>query len=136
MRGNITITEDGKMISDIGNIIKWLKPWIYSYEIKKYFHNRSNEQNKYYRILLWKLSNHTGYSDNEMHEIIKWLFLSEKIRLKWDKRKKVNIPWSTKTLKTNEFNELMSKIRHWGAQEFWLYLPKPGESPELLHNNI
>lgn len=134
MEGNIEITGDGKMISDIWNIIKGLKPWVYSYIIKKYFPNRSNEQNRYYRVILWILSDHTGYTDNEMHEIIKWMFLTEKIRLKWDKRKKVNIPWSTKTLKTNEFNELMSKIRHWWAQELWLYLPLPNEPPELLHN--
>jgi len=134
MEGSIEITGDGKMISDIWNIIKCLKPWVYSYIIKKYFPNRSNEQNRYYRVILWILSDHTGYTDNEMHEIIKWMFLTEKIRLKWDKRKKLNILWSTKTLKTNEFNELMSKIRHWWAQEFWLYIPNPGEPPELLHN--
>lgn len=133
MKGKIQIT-DWILKSDLGPYIKKLKNGVYDWEVKRWNKNRSSDQNAYYRFVLQLLSEHTGYEDDEMHEIVKAKFLTEKIKLRWDKRKNISIARSTTTLSTVEFEDLMTKIRQWGAIEFGMNIPKPNEAPSWTEN--
>jgi hypothetical protein len=118
------------LTTDLGTYVKSLKDGIYSWEIKKYNRLRSNDQNEYYWWVVIKiLSLETGYEEEEMHEILKSMFLSEKERLRWDRRKKVTITKSTSALSTKEFEEFLEKVRRWAAKTLSCYIPLPNEPP-------
>jgi hypothetical protein len=74
--------------------------------------NRSNPQNKYFHgVVLPLLSDHTGYTEDEMKAIVKWKF-------------KV---LSTSSLTTAEFMEFIGNIQHWAAEYLSLSIPDPKE---------
>jgi len=77
---------------------------------------RSLPENRYYwGVVLEILSNETGYTPNEMHEVCRSMFLNENITLQKKERTEIiNIPISTTSLKTVEFEEYLSKIRRMG----------------------
>jgi hypothetical protein len=82
---------------------------------------RSNNQNSYYwGVCLEILSNHLGYTADEMHEILKFKFLKTvKADMEYIK--------STTKLNTAEFEEYLTKIKQWAAAELNCYIPDPNE---------
>tara|TARA_R100000664_G_C2757384_1_gene145599 strand:+ start:568 stop:909 length:342 start_codon:yes stop_codon:yes gene_type:complete len=70
--------------------------WI---DIKKAPKARSSQQNAYYRHIIRQIGNHLGYSEDEMHEVIK-----ERFRIE-----------STKDLNVEEFSELLDSIIRFSA---------------------
>ena len=70
--------------------------WI---DIKKAPKMRSSEQNGYYRHVIRQLGNHLGYSEDEMHEVIKIKFEIE----------------STKDLTKDDFSDLLDRIIRFAA---------------------
>lgn len=135
MRGKLQISEN-IMKSDLGAHIKSLKPGMYDWEIVKYNKVRSNAENRYYHgVVLELLSEYTGYTADEMHDILKAMFLSEKQRLKWDKRKKIQIQKSTSTLTTVQFEKFLEDVRRWAASELGCYIPNPNEPPSWMDDN-
>ena len=105
-------------------------------EIKKYSEgwltvsdnkpSRSNQQNAYYWGVVVKiLSSETGYTPDEMHEVLKFKFLgTREISFKGEKIPTLN---DSKSLKTNEFEEYLTKIREWASAELSIYIPTPNE---------
>ena len=88
--------------------------------------NRSNEQNRYYFGVVVKiLSNETGYTVDEMHEILKYKFLGVK-EISWGTDRIVTIK-DSKSLKTDEFEDYLKRIREWASAELSIYLPLPNE---------
>lgn len=86
--------------------------------VKKFRRKRSNPQNRYYWGTVIKiLADHFGYTQDEMHEAIKIEFLAISNDGKPDTVR------STKTLKTNEFNELIEQIKIWAATKFGVFIP-------------
>lgn len=86
---------------------------------------RSNQQNKYYRgVILHLLSEHTGYTEEEIHEILKQKFLGCIVSFG---RQTYNVGKSTTELDTIEMTEYMDRIRMWSAAEFGLSIPEPQE---------
>jgi len=93
-----------------------LNDW--EYEIKPYKRTRSNDQNRYYRLLLSIVEKETGISVEETHEKMrmKFLFVPESwTQLAYCK--------STAKLKTNEFWEYIENVKNFMAQ-FWIILPE------------
>jgi hypothetical protein len=90
---------------------------------------RSLQENSYYwGVCLKILSEDTGYTPNEMHEVCRSMFLNEKVMLKINgKMQEKTIPISTTGLTTIEFEEYLSKIRQWASIELSCYLPLPNE---------
>lgn len=83
---------------------------------------RSLAQNRYYwGVPVAILAENFGYSDEEMHEALKWQFL---------KKHEGRIPTvrSTTDLSTVEMENLLSKIRQWASSEFGVYIPTPNET--------
>ena len=97
--------------------------WVTLGGVKK---TRSLNQNRYYHgVILKMISDETGYTPEEVHEVIKARFLPIPITLGG-----VGIiPGSTTDLSTDEFELLMGKVRKWGDTELNLYIPEPNEVP-------
>lgn len=91
---------------------------------------RSNPQNKYYwGCVVHTLSEDTGYTHDEIHEIIKHKFLTERriCNGKNGKAEYVAISKSTTSLNTKEFEELMSQIRIWASASLGIPILEPNE---------
>ena len=73
---------------------------------------RTVNQNRYYwSCVVRLLSNHCGYSEGEMHRLLKQHFGVT----------------STKTLTLEEFSEYVEKVRAWAQTEMDVSLPTPEE---------
>lgn len=93
--------------------------------IKKRKRTRTLNQNRYYwGVIVKLLSNHTGYSDDEMHEALKSLFLSHPMQLA---SRNISVNKSTASLSTKEFEDYMDQIRGWAQVELNCYIPLPNE---------
>lgn len=89
--------------------------------------NRSDKENRYYwGVVLPVLCDFMGYTDEEMHEAIKWKFLRKQVDL-LPKYEELPTVRSTTTLTTLEFEKLMEDIRRWAASEFDIIIPLPNE---------
>lgn len=82
---------------------------------------RSNNQNNYYFGVVCKiLGDYFGYSEEEMHDALKYKFLRcgaadlETVK-------------STTKLNTAEFEEYLKKVRRWAAIEYNVIIPLPNE---------
>ncbi|QDP51802.1 MAG: hypothetical protein GOVbin212_21 [Prokaryotic dsDNA virus sp.] len=94
--------EKGNLkLHDIGSYRRFLngikgEVWI---EVKEAPKMRSVEQNNYYRHIIRQIGNHLGYSEDEMHDVIKQKFAIE----------------STKDLSRDDFSELLDRIIRFSA---------------------
>ena len=89
--------------------------------VKKRQKKRSNPQNSFYwGVVIHILCDTTGYSDDEMHNALKMLFLQDRTR-------KIPTLRSTAHLSTVEFEEYLEKIRVWAASELNCSIPLPNE---------
>lgn len=100
----------------------------YEVRIRPYRRTRSDEQNGYYRAcIVREIAGHTGYTEDETHEILKHLFLS---RVATIGDGSVTIAASTTKLTTKEFEEYMAKCRQFASTELGVYIGLPNEYPE------
>ena len=76
-------------------------------EIKPAEKVRSPQQNAYYRVIIRLLAKDLGYTEAEMHNVIK-----EKYEIQ-----------STKQLSVPEFTELIEEIKRWAVIEMGIVLP-------------
>ncbi|MFZ5365411.1 MAG: hypothetical protein ACOZBH_04430 [Patescibacteria group bacterium] len=87
--------------------------------VKPRRHDRSDKQNNYLWGVVYKLiSEHTGYSDEEVHLIFKTMFLKKRIG-------QFEVVGSTAKLNTKEFTEYINKIIDWAARELLVEIPLP-----------
>lgn len=93
-------------------------------ELEKWYKKRSGAQNRYYwGVVIDILSEHTGYTPDEMHRYLK------KKHLPKEKIFDENVLMSTTNLTTADFEEYMKKIRMWASSELKCYIPEPNEAP-------
>lgn len=84
--------------------------------------SRSRSQNRYLWGVVYKiLAMHTGHQDEEIHDICRIKFLSEK-----DDKGLIMLKSTTK-LTTAEFGEYVDAIKMWASEYFGCYIPDPGE---------
>lgn len=96
--------------------------------VQRHRKQRSGQQNKY----LWgcvypMISEHTGYSIDEVHDICKLKFNKKVVSVGKDE---ITIGVSTATLTTVDFKEYISKIVIWASQELSIYIPEPSQECE------
>ena len=84
----------------------------YEVEIKPFAFNRSTQQNKRYWALIKELGNFLGYDEGEMHELMKYKFLSYKQEMLGDEM--VVIP-STSKLTIKEFVAYLDKVERFAV---------------------
>lgn len=87
---------------------------------------RSNDQNEFYwGVCLKLISDHTGYTCEELHDILKYKFLGT------DEKKigseTVKILKSTTKLNTLQFEEYLGRIRDWASTKLNVIIPLPNE---------
>ena len=81
-------------------------------EVKPFAFNRSTQQNKKYWALIGELGSFLGYDEGEMHELMKYKFLSYKQEMLGDEM--VVVPSSSK-LTIKEFVEYLSKVERFAS---------------------
>ena len=81
-------------------------------EVKPFQFNRSVEQNKRYWKLIEELGSFLGYDAGEMHELLKYKFLSYKQEMLGDEM--VVVP-STSKLTIKEFVEYLDKVERFAS---------------------
>ena len=87
--------------------------------VRKWKKRRTGNQNKYYwGVIIPILCESSGYSNEEMHEALKWKFLRNMAREKLPTVK------STAELSTIEFKNYIDEITIWSAQE-GIIIPDP-----------
>jgi hypothetical protein len=95
-------------------------------DVKKIKATRSILLNNYYwGVIIKYISDETGQDQNDVHEILKQMFLEPKIV----KFGGVNhtIPASTASLDNEYFIIYANEIRDWASQFLNLYIPEPNE---------
>jgi len=81
---------------------------------------RSERQNKYYwKVIIGLLSEHLGYTKDEMHEALASHFLKDVLDNGMEYVK------STSRLNTKEMEEYHSQIRQWASIEHSCFIPDP-----------
>ena len=104
-RYKVTSTETLEHVRKQIGELDLTKAW--EVEVKPFQFNRSVEQNKRYWKLIGELGSFLGYDEGEMHELMKYKFLSYKQEMLGDEM--VVIP-STSKLTIKEFVEYSSKV--------------------------
>jgi len=122
--------QDGQIkdLEYIKHLAKWNGQKV-AIEVKLDRNNRSNNQNRYYHsIVLGLISETTGYTPEEVHELLKAKFLSAPLRIGTET---FNIATTTKQT-TVEFEEFLRKIRQWASIELSCYIPLPREGQRWI----
>jgi ADP-heptose:LPS heptosyltransferase len=113
-------------------ILKTLKPKKYDISIKQHRENRSNPQNRYYwGVCLTILSQHTGFTTEEMHEHLKNRFLPVFKTLPTGEQ--VRISGSTAELDTAKFEEYLETVKQFAIQELDCLIPDPSDIYESIN---
>lgn len=92
--------------------------------------HRSNRQNAYYwSCVLPRLSEHTGFTIEESHEVLKSQFLKGWKNVS-TKKGFVELEYvrSTTDLNTSEFEIYMTKVREFCSIELNIWIPEPNET--------
>lgn len=99
----------------------------YVLEINKSKNIRSLNQNRYYfGVVLLILSDHFGYTTDELHQICAGTFL------RYENKGKEFIKSTTK-LDTKEFERYLEQIRMWALNEHQIIIPLPNEVTEEVY---
>jgi len=90
---------------------------------------RSTPENKYYWGVVVKiLSDELGCTSNEVHEVLKELFLKTPKYLKTKEGlREIWVTKSTASLTIGDFEEYLEKIRQWASIEMGYWIPEPWE---------
>lgn len=93
---------------------------------------RSQPQNRYYwGVVVAALADHTGYTPDELHEVLKQKFLPKALALldgNGEVKGEFVMGGSTRTLKTDEFMDYLARVRRFAAEELGVDTPDPGEA--------
>jgi hypothetical protein len=89
--------------------------------IRKHKSQRSNNQNNYYFGVVCKiLGDYFGYTQEEMHDALKYKFLRKGAA-------DLETVTSTTKLNTAEFEDYLEKIRRWAVIDYNVVIPLPNE---------
>ena len=110
-RYKVTSTEELEHVRKQIGELDLSKAW--EIEVKPFAFNRSTAQNKRYWALIKELGSFLGYEDAEMHELMKYKFLSYKTEMLGDEM--VVIP-STSKLTIKEFVAFLDQVERFAVQ--------------------
>ena len=82
-------------------------------EVKPFAFNRSTAQNKRYWALIKELGSYLGYEDSEMHELMKYKFLSYKTEMLGEE---IPVIPSTSKLTIKDFVSYLSQVERFAVQ--------------------
>lgn len=92
---------------------------------------RSDLQNRWYwGVIVELLSEHTGYTPDEIHEVCKAKFLPKRLAVSdgnGEIKGEFVIGGTTTRLNKHEFGEYCEAIRRWAADDLGVVIPDPDE---------
>lgn len=90
---------------------------------------RSVQANRYYwGVVVDLLSDHTGYTPDEIHEVLKAKFIPKKLAVSdgnGEIKGEFVIGGTTTEMNKLEFGEYITRIREWAAEELDVVIPDP-----------
>jgi len=127
--------ERGKLrIRNAERVSRELKAWRecdVTITIAKRRATRSLAQNAlYWSVYVALLSEHTGYTPDEIHALLKARFLPKTLALcdeHGEIREEFEIGTTTTALNKLEFGEFLRSIQQWAAEELGVVIPDPIE---------
>lgn len=120
---NFDTNNDKQKLHDVLRNLKGTK----LIKIEKYSKKRSNPQNRYYHgVVLKYLSETTGFSVSEMHDVLKAKFLPYE-RANRVTSEVVQFGRSTTELNTLQYEEFLEQVRIWALNELDCLIPLPNE---------
>ena len=100
--------------------------------VRRHCATRSAAQNAWYFAgIVTPLAEHTGYDVDEMHQLLKQLFLSKALAVTDGNGEVVGeyvIGGSTRKLNTIEFGEYCERIRRWAGETLGVVVDDPHEA--------
>ena len=122
-------TEVDNAINKLVKVVKD-KPGLYILKLTKANNKRSLSQNAYYWGVVVKIiSDHTGFTSNEVHQELAKMFLG------YEKSGK-SFTQSTTELDTLEFELYLDRSRKWAWNEMELTIPMPNEVTEDMFDEL
>lgn len=122
--------NNGRLQSNVAQQIKECLPTFEGnrivIKIEKVKAIRSLQQNKLYWVYNKILSDTIGYDKDELHEIIKYKFLTKE-KVDTNTGEVYNYVGSTTKLNKSEFANFVSDLQRWASETFNCYLPSPNE---------
>jgi hypothetical protein len=101
-----------------------------SIDVKRKRSKRSDDQNRFFHSWVSLIAEHTGYSKDEMKDILKYKFL--RIEEISDMTGETFVyTKNTSKLGKSEFADFCTEIQSWSMEMFKIKLPLPGEQWEL-----
>lgn len=90
---------------------------------------RSVQSNRYYwGVVVELLSDHTGYTPDEIHEVLKAKFIPKRLSVSdgnGEIKGEFVIGGTTTEMNKLEFGEFITRIREWAAEELHVVIPDP-----------
>ena len=107
--------------------------WQLEITVKRLRATRSAESNRFYwGVVLAAISDYTGYTPEELHDVLKAKFLPKHVAFA-DRNGEVVEEYvlggSTRGLNTKEFSAYIERIRMWAAADLQVYIPDANEAP-------
>jgi hypothetical protein len=97
--------------------------------VSRHAATRSQQQNRFYwGVIVDLLSDHTGYTPDEVHELLKARFIPKKLAVCDGNGEIVGeyvIGGTTTKMNKIEFGEYVESIRRWAAEELGVVIPDP-----------
>lgn len=81
------------------------------------------ENNYYWGVIVKILADYFGYTNDEMHETLKWQFLRIEQLGKPPKIRST----ADESFSTKDAEEYYENIRRWALSEYQIYIPEPNE---------
>ena len=124
--------EKGNLVHDkdrFRHYLSGLPDGDYELILRKKKSQRSLNQNNYYwGVCIELISQHTGYDPDEIHEILKQMFLPKRMEIQTASGTiHKTISKSTTELDTKGMEEYLENIRRWAASELGCNVPEPNE---------
>lgn len=105
--------------------------WEVELEISRLRAHRSHLANRYYfGVVIKALSNHTGYTREDLHDLMKARFLPKELAIlngTGDIVDQFVLGGSTRELDTVQFYEYVERVRAWAGDKLDVYIPTPDE---------
>jgi hypothetical protein len=105
--------------------------WEVELEVTRLRATRSQQANRYYwGVVIKALADRTGYTSDEIHELMKAKFLPKELAIlngNGDVVDQFVLGGSTRSLDTVEFYEYVERVREWAGTELEIYIPVPDE---------
>lgn len=112
--------------------------WELEVTVKRQRATRSQQQNRYWwGVVIHMLSEHTGYTPDEMHDFCKMKFIPKRLAV-CDGNGVIQDEFvtggSTREMNTIEFGEFMEAVREWAAETLDCVIPDPDSDAAVVHD--